>query len=450
MKYAKAHPKTLYGYSLLTTIVIFFLIEWATKYVVEAYRLHWFILIVIITLCFSPFGHQKIVATPDEKPMYAFWPWLWRLFTLQAALFFVFLGMTLVFSHWLPVGTKPNAFVIRNTLSMLLKHDGLLPWGVYALYAAGFAYVSYIKNQDAHPSSLVSPLLHQSPSSLFSTALNLSGRASVFSTIVMTFSFMTLLFASIITSKSMPLLTGFHGKTLIIILALIIFGFTPPFKKIVKILLNPKIPLPFMLATAVIVFALLIWLLNSFLGSLGQGTTQIPQFIQWMTRKNPLTLWIIFSVVWWIGWTPLIAAHIAKLSRGHRIRSMIFATLALPFGFTLLLTAFPRLLFASHLILLPTSILSLIAFFYLLNVLMEKTNLPMIIRGYLPKRGEYKRRDHYFYFRKVFQLMFITLYLYLPAGISITIYLSFFLTLLFTLQIPFATTYLLGRFKSTP
>jgi len=437
MEYAKAHPKLLYGFSLIAAIVGFLLIAFATPYVVDAYYAHWLVLAVVITLCASPFGNHKLAANASEKPRHDVWHWLLCLFLLELSLFFIFLGMTLVYLHWLPVTTTSHPFAIGQTLTALLEYDGLLPWAIYALYAGRLGFISYVKNEEAYSGDLILPLLNKKPGSLFSTVLNIQARSATFTVIATTFAFMTLLIAVIITPRSMPLLTGFHGKTLIIVLALILLGFTPPFKKILKALLNPKIPLFISTTTTLTLFAILIWLLNVFFGHIGQAPIKIPDIIQWLERKNPNTLWIIFSAAWWIGWTPLIAAHIAKLSRGYRIRSIMLATLILPLLFTLLIIEFPAVSRSFQHFPLTVSIVALIAFVYLLAILTEKTVLPMMIRNYLPKRDLYKRRDHYFYFRKLFQIMLMVIYLYLPAGISVTVFVVFMLSLSFTLQIPF-------------
>lgn len=449
MKYEKAKSKLLYSYGVVVLIVTLLLIEYATPYVVEAYHLHWLILVIVLMLCFSPFGNMKLIAKSQEKPRHSFWRWLGQLFLLQISLFFVFIGMTLVFSHWLPLTSPSHPLVITRYFETFLKHDGLFPWALYALYAGGLGYISYIKNEDAYISSLALPFFKAQPTTLLSNILNMQARSAAFIVLTATFAFMTLLIASVITPPSMPLLTGFHGKTLIIITALIVLGFTPPFKKIVRKLLNPKIPLWIATATTLILFALLIWLLNAFFGHLGEAPIQVPSFIQWLERKNPNQLWLIFSAAWWIGWTPTIAAHIARLSRGYRIRSILLATLVLPFVFTLLLIEFPAILSIFDNLPITASFIAIIAFMYLLMILTEKMVLPILIRSYLPRRDLYKHRDHSFYFRKSFQMMLVLTYLYLPTGMSITMLVIFSLTLSFTIKIPFDAVMLLLKYNKT-
>ena len=448
MKHAKAHPTLLYTYGFFVLILSLLFIEFATSYVIKAYFLHWLILASVLTLCFSPLGNKKLIANRHEKPRYPLWSWLTRLFALQLSLFLVFIGMLLVPAHWLLLSFTIQPLTINPLTTTLLKQYALLPWAIYALYAGGFSYISYIENQDAYASNLVSPLFKQKSASLFSIALNLQARSAVFMVLATTFAFMTLLMATTVTPRAIPLLTGFHIKTLIIIFILILAGFTPPFKKVIKNLLNPKLPLPVTTATTLILFALLIWSLNAFFGEIGEKPIKVPDLIQWFERKNAVKLWLIFSAGWWIGWTPLIAGHIARLSRGYRIRSVFLATLTLPFLSTILIIWFPETLSIFQDYPIISSLLSIIAFFYLLALLTEKTALPMMIRSYLPKRDSYKRRDHYFYFRKLFQVMLVVIYLYLPAGIAITVFMTFMLTLSFTLQVPFAIITLLKKFNN--
>lgn len=449
MKYAKAHTKLLYGISLVVAIVSFLLIEFATPYVINAFYAHWAVLLVVLLFCVIPFGNKKLSAHINETPRYDVWHWLLRLLLLQLSLFFIFLGIALVFSYWLPVKANAYPTTIPQTFQTFLKKDGLLPWAIYALYAVGLGVMAYIKNQEGHSGDLLLPVFHKKHGSLLSNALNLQARSAVLIAIATTFAFMVLLFTTAVLPQTKYSLIGFHIKTLIIIFALVLFGFTTPFKKVMKVLLIPKIPLYITTASTLIILALSIWIWNEFLGHLGESTVTIPKLIEWLQRKNTMQLWILFSAAWWIGWAPLIAAHIARISRGYRVRSVLLATLFLPFLFTLLFIIFPSVLPIFQRFPLVTSILALISFVYLLKILTEKTVLPMMIRSYLPKQDSYKRRDHYFYFRKLFQLTFIIIYLYLPAGMSVTILLTFTLTLSFTLQIPLYLIYITvkGLFK---
>ncbi len=436
MKYNKPHAGLMYGVGLIVVVISIGLMFFATAYIPSAYLVNWAILVIVLFLCITPFGHHKLIARKDEKPRHDFVSWLWRIFALQLALFFTFLGIAEVCAHWLPAltTTHPNALFLPT--KTFLINLGLFPWTIFALYAGGLGYVSYCKNKDAQMSSLLTPLFSCEPETLLGIIFNLQARLATTLALSITFAFITLLIVSLITPHSLPFLTGFHAKTTIIVMVIILFGFTPPFKRLLTRLLNPKIPLFLSLITVLILFAVLMLLLNSLFFHAGQSPIHIPYIIQWMKDKNWATLWLIFSLTWWICWTPLIASHIARLSRGHRIRSTMIATLILPAFFTLLLILFPEAIvnFLSHYPYL-ISLIALAGFIYLLWRLTEKSVLPMLIRSYLPKRDQYKRRDHYFYFRKVFQVMLIVIYLYLPAGMAVTSIFIFALALPFTLQI---------------
>lgn len=448
MQYAKAHTKLLYIYSLIAIVISLILIEYATPYVIDSYYCHWFVLAIALLLCFSPFGHTKLSAQKNEAPRHKCFAWLCRLWLLQIALFFVFIGITLEFSHWLPMPEPSYPAIISLSLNTFLKQYGLMPWALFALYAAGLGYYSYVRSEDVYFSNLLKPIIKSTPTTLLANVLNMYARSATFSALTTTFAFITLLIASLLTPSSIPLMIGFHVKTMIIIAALVLLGFTPPFKAAVKRLLDRRIPLYISTVSTLFFFAVFIWLLNALFVHLGDKPVQIPSLIQWLENKNPTQLWIIFSAAWWIAWTPLISAHIARLSRGHRIRNMILACLLLPFLFTLTFIEFPRILLTFTEYPKTFSLIALIAFIYLVKILTEKTALPIMIRSYFPKQDEYKRRDHYFYFRKLFQTMIIIIYLFLPAGMAVTVFTTFIMALSFTLQIPVYLVTSLMRFNS--
>lgn len=449
MEYAKAHSKLLYIYSFIILIITILLIELASTYVIKAYTIHWLALAVALIICFSPLGNRRLVATENEKPRHTAGQWIKSLFMLQVALFFVFIGVTLIFSYWLPLTSPMHSQALTKTLNTLLKQDGVLPWGIYAIYASGLGYISYIKNEDAYTSELLTPLIKTKPGELLANVLNIQARSATFIVLTITCAFITLLLAVTITPKSAPLHTGFHAKTLIIITALVILGFSSPFKRVVRKLLNPKIPVWLSTSSTLILFSLFIWLLNALFGHLGQTPIPVPAFIQWIESKNPLNLWLIFSAAWWLSWTPMLATHIARLSRGYRIRSLIITTLILPTLFTLALIKYPNHLDIVYHYPRTSSLIAIIAFIYLITILMEKTTLPLLIRTYLSKRDAYKRRDPIFYFRKLFQIMLVIIYIYLPTGISVTTLILFAMSFSFTLQTPFVAILSLFKLKKS-
>jgi len=436
MKYEKPHTKLLYLVGAAVVLIGIALISFATPYIPKAYLANWGILAILLFICITPLGHQKLVSTKNEKPAYPFVPWLLRIFALEASLFLTFLGIMEVCTQGLPVITPPRPNLIFQTSEIIFVQLGLFPWTIFALFAGRLAYQSYCHNKDATMSLLATPLFPCSPNKLGGMILNLEARTATVMVLSITFAFITLLILSVITPPQLPFLTGFHGKTTIIALAVIIFGFTTPFKRLLTRLLNLKIPLFIALSIVLVILAVFMLLLNALFFHLGQSPIHMPKIIQWIEDKNWVTLWVVFSLAWWAAWTPLMASHIARLSRGHRVRSTMLATLVLPAFFTLLLVLFPNGM-AGFLNNYPylLSLCALAGFMYLLWQLTRKTMLPTLIRSYLPKGDHYKRRDHYFYFRKIFQGMLILIYLYLPAGIAIISVVMFATTLRFTTQI---------------
>jgi len=434
MKYEQPHLRLLYGGSLPFVIVAFLLVEFATPYLIKAFYFHWAALAIVILFCCLPFANQKLAATSNEKPRYSFHSWLIRLFSLQLSLFFVFIGIATVFTYWLPPQGSIDPAAISQSLHTFLKCDGLFPWALFALFAVRLGYVSYIQNQDAYLSHLSIPLFNSQPNKLIGMILNLQARLATTTILATSFAFMILLVVSLLLPKAAPFHPGFQIKTLVIITALILLGFSPVFKKISQHLLNPKLPLWMTLFTTLILFALVIWLLNALFFHAGQFNVEVPALIQWLERKETTSLWLIFSAVWWLAWTPLMSIHFARISQGYRIRSLMLAMLFLPALLTLLITVFPNSAHVFQHYPVAFSLVAILAFLYLLIQITEKTKLPMLIRSYLPRRNHYKRRDHYFYFRKVFQIMLIVIYLYLPAGMAVTAVLLFVLVFPFMLQ----------------
>jgi len=437
MKYNKPHTRLKYQLGLTVALLTIILMYFFTAYIPKALYVNWAVLAVCVLTCLTPFGHKKLIAEKHEKPKHTFINWVSQIFALETALFAIFLGIAQVCSHALPILTSVQAQAIHHSNQFFFLKLGLFPWAIFALYAAGLGYMSYCNNKSASMSQLLNPIFHHKPAGVLDIALNVQARMATITALSVSFVFITLTIVKLITPSDMVFLTGFHIKTMIIIMALLLFSFTPAFRHILKKqLIQPRLPLYISLASMTVLIAVFIIFINALFYHLGVTTIHIPIVIEWLKEKNWMTVWLIFSACWWIGWTPVIAAHIARLSRGYRIRSMVFVSLLLPVIFSLGLYSSPGKLNGflnhSHLFI---SLLAIAGFVYLLFRLTERTALPILIRSYLPARDEYKRRDHYFFFRKIFQVTLMMIYLYLPAGLTLLSVLLFFTVLCFALQV---------------
>jgi choline-glycine betaine transporter len=431
MKYAQSHPRALYTGIFIFAIIGFILIEFATSAIINALYIHWLMLAMALVMCVLPHGRQRLVASPKETPRYTLKPWIFKILWLQLSVFAIYLGMDLVFQHWLPL--HPSN-LMQPPLQLLLRGDGLFPWGLYALFAARMGYLSYINNKDAVSSELVKPILKLRQGSILEMSLNHQSRLATTIAVSTTFAMITLLLVSLLLPRSLPLHPGFQLKTMVIVTMVILLGFMPASKKLIKYLLKPKIPLFIGLLTSLVLLAIFIWLLNALFVHTGQAPIKTPRLILWLERKNTADLWQIFSAAWWIAWTPVLSAHFARLSRGRSIRSMILVMLTLPTLLTLLMTLAPKSQTITGHYPMSFSLLALGGFLYLLKQITEKSHLPILIRSFLPKRDHYKRRDHYFYCGRLWKTTLLMVYLYLPAGISVSTIAIFMLSLVFMLQ----------------
>lgn len=429
---------------VLGLVASFLLIEFANTWVIETFYLHWFFLLGALTICFMPFGQKKLASTAREKPRHTRTVALTKLIFLQLSLFMIFIGMTLVYAYWLPVSRTSHPFAIEITTNALLRHDGLFPWGIYALYAITFAYFAYVKNQSADASTLPSHLFNKGPQSVMSRLIRFQSSLAMKTSLAFTFALMTLMLAVLTLPEGSPLLTNLHLQTILIVAVLAALLISKASKVILKILLQPKIPHYICILTTLVLFATIIWLLNTAFVHLGQRIFHIPKTIHWLQRVKQSNLWTILAASWWIALTPVIASQIASLFRGYRVRDIIIACLLFPIALVILITLAPGFLgfITTH----PRifSWISLLALGYFLYVMTEKSNLGMLVKANLPKKDEQQRVDHYHYFREIFLMMLVIICLFLPLGISLVVFVIFIASLFIFLQ---SLLYLGGSLK---
>jgi len=441
----------LFGLSFLAIALCVFLFYFFASFIPTVYLFHWVILLGALVLLINPMSKQlfTLFTTGSEKtPRSSLWPWLSEILLLELSLIFTACGMMLVFTYWLPFNEQTPSQGMENALLIFFKEYGLFPWAIYALYAVSLAKTSYIDNKDAYFSRVFSPLFKTQPETTLGKIIDFQARAATTTAVASICAFGILLIVCLCTPKSIALESGFHGKTIIIAIALLLLGSTKKLKHLLKPILKPHRSPLWIFIPILLLLALFIGLLNALFSTLGHTPVKIPILIEWLNHQGFTTLFLIFMISWWICWTPLFAIHLARLSKNRSIRSMIFATLLLPTVLTAILLFFPKSSAVFTYFPKITSLFSLLGTYYLLSKILQRPSLPLLIHSYLPKYNGYKYRNPYFYLQKMFQLILIILYLYLPSGLTLPSFFIFCIAFGFTLQIPFILFISLGFNKS--
>jgi glycine betaine transporter len=413
-------PKRLYDhifYIHLPIIAISLaLIFFCKNQIILTFKAHWLILFLALLLIFLPVGSYRL-GKANESPRLK-WPvWLSLIFMLQISAYLLFY----LFCYVLDVNAiKPPVDIMK----ILYWNWGLFPWGMYALVAISLAFISFREQKIGMISIALQPLFKNTIDDAVGVSGDSYARVSIIFSLCSTLSFICLaLIIFVAKTYGFPIVSGLKISTMLFVSSLISIIYLPEYQKWMYRILSYNLPLilvipAFILLLAIVVlfFALLFHFASAYLPLLN---FQTPLF----SDKNIRPYFIIYSGVWWIIWTPLLAASMAYISQGYRIRTVVMGILALPVLISFAIGMHWNLSVMhspwAGLILAGLSLIILFSFF------LRKKNLTYLMRVVLPKSQTIKPRSPIHYLRNLLQFIVLLVLAYLIGGISLLSIFSF-------------------------
>lgn len=394
-----------------------------------SFSISWVLLLLCGVLIFTPWGSRRIGETQTETPRYPPINAACLILLLQGSLFTTFMGIAKLVGERLPVSlSAPNTF-LSDAFHLLLTQCGLFPWPLVALIAASFGWMSYRTNQDAYLSTTLKPGKQSNPQRPLNLIVNTLVKQATLIAIASTFALMTLFIATLFSGQVIPLVSGFQGGTIFLGFILLTVFVTPFFKRRCHRLLARKMPIFIGILVIIAATALLIVGLSWLLAGFNTQAIAPPTFLKWLLKQNGQTTWSLFSALWWLAWTPLMAALLARICRGYTLRALLYLVLFFPAALFALLHCPAAVRFLYSLSDRWVTVMSVLGFIILCMILTTNTHLPMTILSYLPARDRFKYRDHHAFFRRVFIFMAAMIYIYLPGGTQLAYLLVIMLTL---------------------
>ncbi|HZW67553.1 MAG TPA: BCCT family transporter [Pseudogracilibacillus sp.] len=300
------------------------------------------ILLFVIYLAFSKFGHIKLGAD-DEEPEYHTISWIAMLFSAGMGIGLVFWGVAEPVSHYfVPASADPEtAEAAVKSLQFTLFHWGLHPWGIYALIALALAFFQFRKGSRGLISSTFEPLIGSRIHGPIGKTIDI---IAVFATV---FGVATSLGLGAIQingglsylNNNIP--NSFNTQLMIIIGVTILFTLSAlsGIGRGIKWLSNANVLVAILLMFFVLFTGPTTFLLNYFTTSIGNYLEFLPQMSFRMSPFDEsgegwIQGWTIFYWAWWIAWSPFVGTFIARISRGRTIRQFIIGVLAVPTAFS--------------------------------------------------------------------------------------------------------------------
>ena len=456
MKVLRSRVKLLFflhGIALLLCIIGLWFHPLTT---LSAFNAYWLLPIVAVIIVITPLGNRRLQTTPNEPPRHAPLPWMLLIVTVELSLLAIYFGIGTLSGTLLPILTHPHPHLSANTLHYLLLRLGLFPWVGFALLGAGMGYCSYRRDEDAYFSATLRPLTQSSPTQILGIIANTTARLATACALTSTIALISLLIsATFLPNTLLHHFSGFNPITMITLMILLIVVFGKKFNPTLRLFtIEKKIAPIVLLCLSTLLFAVIVITLALFFGDTAFPAVKTPHILTALLHNGWGLSWKIFTVFWWLSWTPLIGTFIAKTSRGYSVRALILATLALPafIGVFMLITAHHPLHYhTGYFTPLFTTVLPLIGFVLLLCAVAQKKDFTSLMQAYQPKRDRVKYRTYHGFTTKLLKNTTLILCLCVTSGILVLSALFFVLTVGFSLLmlvLPVALIPLLWRSPS--
>ena len=296
-----------------------------------------FLASIMLAVCFcavllvGPWGDIKL-GGPETEPAYTYPTYFTLVFTAGIAAGLVFWGPAEALFHY---GTPPPYFGARpetaaaagDALVYSLFHWGISAWSAYAVIGVPIAYFVYRRGAPLRVSTLLTPFL--GVDGLDSVWGRLVDTLAVFATIGGIATSVALVSEQFLAGVSFnwDVAVGAAGPVVFVGGLTLVFvlssatGIHRGVRRIASLNL-----------VVFVLFALLLVAVGPRSFLLGRGTTAVGRYI---VHFVPLSLytggewvaeWTVWNWSWWFSWAPFAGLFVAALSRGRRVRTVVFTS----------------------------------------------------------------------------------------------------------------------------
>lgn len=291
----------------------------------------------VIGLALSPYGKIRL-GKKDDSPDYSWFSWISMLFASGIGVGFVFWGVAEpVLYYFSPPegyvsGTKEAAVA---GLRYGAYHWALHPWSIYAIIGMALAYVMYRKGMPALVSSVFYPLLGKKVAGPIGKTIDMLAVIATCTGVATTFGLSAMQITGGLSHVfgSIPNSTVTQLVVIAVVTVLFLISSGSGLDRGIKILSNTNLSIAGMLLMFVILFGPTLFILESFVTTLGGYIANVIPMALTLTpfsESDWLGTNTIFFWAWHISWAPFMGLFIARISRGRTIREFVAGVLIVP------------------------------------------------------------------------------------------------------------------------
>lgn len=286
-------------------------------------------------LLVSPYGRLRL-GPPDARPEFGYSAWFAMLFSAGMGTGLVFWGVAEPLYHYadplFAEGRTPEA--AREAMRYTFFHWGLHPWAIYILFGVAIAYFHFRHDLPLAPRSILHPLIGNRiygpighGVDILCTVGTLLGVSTSLGLGAMQIN------SGIAQFFDVPQATGVQVAIIALITLVATISVVSGIKAGIRRLSMLNIALAFILMMFVLLAGSTVYILDTFVGSLGSYVQKLPLMSLWVdfTRNTDWQVdWTLFYWGWWISWSPFVGVFVARISRGRTIREFVLTVMLVP------------------------------------------------------------------------------------------------------------------------
>src|SRR5215212_5915449 len=291
-------------------------------------------LIFVAFLAFSRYGRIKL-GKDDDEPEFKTSSWVAMMFSVGMGIGLMFYGVAEPISH---LTAPPHGLAKAGTagaaevaMEYSYFHWALHPWAMYAVVGLALAYFTFRKGRPNLISSAFRPLLGDRVEGPVGKTIDI---LAIFATLFGSATSLGL--GALQINGGLQYIWGVPNSTAVAIViiavmtALFVVSAVTGVHRGIQWLSNTNMVLAVLLVLFVFVLGPTVFILNTFVESLGGYLANLIPMSFWsgaFSSDSWLASWTIFYWAWWISWTPFVGTFIARISRGRTIREFVIGVL---------------------------------------------------------------------------------------------------------------------------
>ncbi|RPE81630.1 BCCT family transporter [Vulcaniibacterium tengchongense] len=322
-------------------------LEWAQVLVSRTFGWYYMLVIVaclafVIWLGFSRYGRIRLGAD-DERPEFSYMAWTSMLFSAGIGIALLYYGAYEPLDHFLspPEGVGGSVQAAREAMVLTFLHWGLHGWALYALIGIALGYFAYRKGLPLALRSALHPVFGDR---IHGGIGHLVDGFGILATLI---SMVTNLgIGALVIESGLAYLFGIrptpHLLMLIVAAMMVVatIAAASGVEKGIAWLSNLNVRLLCLLLLFVLACGPTLHLLDGLVQNTGDYLRSFvgksfEMYLYDAEAKRWSGAWTLFYWAWWIAWAPFVGMFIARISRGRRLKEVVFGVLLIPLGFTL-------------------------------------------------------------------------------------------------------------------